>query len=48
MLPTVLVLVPLRPESQTTVANAFNVITALDQTALDQASPATVMKFAPC
>jgi lactate dehydrogenase-like 2-hydroxyacid dehydrogenase len=37
MLPTVLVLVPLRPESQTTVANAFNVVTALDQSAIDQA-----------
>ena len=37
MLPTVLVVVPLRPESQITVANAFNVITALDQLALDKA-----------
>jgi hypothetical protein len=36
MLPTVLVLVPLRPESQITVANAFKVITALDQSAIDQ------------
>jgi lactate dehydrogenase-like 2-hydroxyacid dehydrogenase len=37
MLPTVLVLVPLRPENQTSIAQSFNAITALDQAALDQA-----------
>jgi lactate dehydrogenase-like 2-hydroxyacid dehydrogenase len=37
MLPTVLVLIPLRPESQTSIAHSFNVITALYQAALDQA-----------
>ncbi len=37
MLPTVLVLVPLRPENQASIAHSFNAITALDQAALDQA-----------
>ena len=37
MLPTVLVLVPLRPENQTSIAQSFNAITALDQAALDRA-----------
>src|ERR1700710_2737470 len=37
MLPTVLVLVPLRPENQIRVSHAFNAITALDQAALDKA-----------
>jgi lactate dehydrogenase-like 2-hydroxyacid dehydrogenase len=37
MLLTVLVFVPLRPESVATVSSAFNVITALDQPAIDRA-----------
>src|SRR5471032_3227136 len=37
MRPTVLVLVPLRPENQTTVSHSFNIITALDQSTIDQA-----------
>jgi lactate dehydrogenase-like 2-hydroxyacid dehydrogenase len=37
MRPTVLVLVPLRPESQTTVSHSFDIITALDQSTIDQA-----------
>jgi lactate dehydrogenase-like 2-hydroxyacid dehydrogenase len=35
MLPTVLVLIQLQPESHATVSKAFNVITALDPSALD-------------
>src|ERR1700709_29595 len=33
---TVIILVPLRPENQICVSHAFNAITALDQSALDQ------------
>ena len=37
MLPTVLVLIQLQPESHATLSKAFNLITALDQSALDHA-----------
>ena len=46
MPPTVLVIVPLRPENHASICAAFNVITALDPPALEAALAITATRFA--